>query len=330
MNTEWQQFLQQQPASQAVTTDDSWFCDLTPWSVMSVQEGDASRFLQGQLTCDLDKLEAGTSSLGACCNAKGRMLSNFRILPVDQGYWLVMHQDLIAPHINDLNKYAVFFRSKLQDLGSSLVGIGLHGQQAADWLKKQGAPSIDSGNTSALLGGQLICLDSENHRYQLWLPTEQAKQQWVELSGHLPRATPDIWLLGDIQQGIAWISGDTREQYTPHQFNLQALGAISFRKGCYTGQEIVARMQHLGKSKNRLYRATSTSQPQQYPCPIVDKDNQSVGEIISGAQSGEHHELLILAKNDAVDAKTLLFEDNKVLSVTDLPYAITNREHLVE
>ncbi|WP_426417285.1 YgfZ/GcvT domain-containing protein [Aestuariirhabdus sp. LZHN29] len=330
MSTPWQQFLQQQPAPRSPSGDDSWFCDLSSWSILSVQDGNPKQFLQGQLTCDLNRLEPHTSSLGACCNAKGRMLSNFRILPNASGYWLVMQESIVDTNIAHLNKFAVFFRSKLANAGDSSAGIGLVGPEAQQWLQQQGAAVPANGEWEEFLSGQLICTDEQELRYQLWLPLEAAYKLWGELKSVLPRLPQEQWSLADIRQGIAWVNSTTYELYTPHQFNMQALGGISFRKGCYTGQEIVARMQHLGKAKNRLYRARSSELPEQLPAPIKDDAGRNVGEVISCAKTDSDSELLAVIRNDAAEDKTLLFDENKVLTVAELPYAITNREHLQE
>ncbi|RRJ85163.1 YgfZ/GcvT domain-containing protein [Aestuariirhabdus litorea] len=328
MSTQWQQFLQQQPAPQPLSDGDSWFCDLSDWSILSVSDGNPKQFLQGQITCDLNSFADNSSTLGARCNAKGRMMSNFRLLPNGTGYWLVMHHSIIDANVTDLGKYAVFFRSTLRNEQEQLAGIGLAGPQARQWLEQQGIALPARDQRTELLGGQLVCVDEHSPRYQLWLPLESACQQWAALAGTLPRNPQSRWTLADIRQGIAWVDSDSLEQYTPHQFNLQALGAISFRKGCYTGQEIVARMQHLGKSKSRLYRLQCEALPEQTPCSISDETGAAVGELVSFAPSERGGELLAVVRNDAIENKKLAFGANKVLTVAELPYAITHREHL--
>ncbi len=329
MNEQWQLFLEQHNNPQK-NSSSSWFCELSSWSILNVQEGDAARFLQGQLTCDLDQIGTNKSILGACCNAKGRMLSNFRILGQRQGYWLIMDRSLIDDNIAALNKYAVFFRSKLSNAENTLVGIGINGADGAALLQHLGATLPAINCASDFRNGKLICVDEQNPRFQVWLPVEQATSLWLEFAKNLLQVDPQTWNLVDIRQGIAWINAGNKEMYTPHQYNLQAVGGISFRKGCYTGQEIVSRMQHLGKLKNRMYRVSYKATTNHLPAQIHDSSGKNIGEIISQAldeQSGLSEALAII-RDTAVEANQLQLDSEVSVNVLELPYTITNKEHL--
>ena len=110
--------------------DTAYFCPLSHEGVLAVQGADASKFLQGQLTCNLNYLNDSTSSLGARCTPKGRMLSSFRILSLGDAYLLAMSRDLIEAQLADLQKYAVFSKSKLSDASDAWARLGLSGADA--------------------------------------------------------------------------------------------------------------------------------------------------------------------------------------------------------
>jgi folate-binding protein YgfZ len=232
-------------------TDTAYFCVLSHEGVLAVRGPDASKFLQGQLTCNLNYLNAETSSLGARCTPKGRMQSSFRIVQVSDGYLLAMAGDLLAAQLADLQKYAAFSKSKLGDESHAWVRFGLSG---ADGVLRELGLDLPHETDSVTQGHQLLALRLPDGRAELWVPAEQAAALQARLAGQLAEAPLNDWLLAQVRAGIGQVLGSTRELFIPQMLNLQALGGVSFKKGCYTGQEIVARMQYLGKLKRRLYR----------------------------------------------------------------------------
>ena len=229
----------------------SFYCPISHESLLAVRGVDASKFLQGQLTCNLNYLNEQTSSLGARCTAKGRMLSSFRIVPQGDGYLLAMAAELLEAQMAELQKFAVFSKVKLTDESALWARFGL---SHADPLLNEIGLALPADANSVARHGEAMAIRRADGCAELWISSTQAEEIRTLLAVKLTEAPLNDWLLGQIRAGIGQVFGPTRELFIPQMINLQALGGVSFKKGCYTGQEIVARMQYLGKLKRRLYR----------------------------------------------------------------------------
>ncbi len=303
--------------------DTAFYCTLSHEGILAVRGPDASKFLQGQVTCNLNYLSDSHSSLGARCTPKGRMQSSFRIVSVADGYLLAMASELLEAQLADLKKYAVFSKSKLSDESPDWLRIGLSGGD--DILHSLGLPLAAEAD-SVVHHNELLALRLSDGRAELWVPASQAAAVQTQLDNQLPQAPLNDWLLAQVRAGVGQVMGSTRELFIPQMINLQALGGVSFKKGCYTGQEIVARMQYLGKLKRRLYRL-SLADPQipEPGTPLFSPvHNSSVGEVVLAARSAEAVELLAVLQDDAAqDGRIHLGSaEGSTLSVLDLPYTL--------
>jgi len=298
-------------------TDAGGFCPLTHEGVLAVRGADAEKFLQGQLTCNLAWLEGGNSSLGGRCNIQGRLISTFRILAQDDGFLLAMAAELVQPQREELKKYAQFFRNcRLVDESCQWQRFGLLAAGSA--LHRLGlALPGQSGATFQQADRVLVRLDEI--RSELWLRTDSAAHWQQQLSGCLPQVPPNAWLLAQIRAGIGQVFAPTSARFIPQMLNLPAVGGVSFKKGCYTGQEIVARMQYRGQSKRRLYRLHA--QTANIP-PIGSPLAGGAGEVVLAAQAGHGCELLAVLNESAAAKNRLQLEDGSALAVLDLPYSI--------
>ncbi|RWU22366.1 folate-binding protein YgfZ [Pseudomonas alkylphenolica] len=303
--------------------ESAFFCTLSHEGVLAVRGSDAGKFLQGQLTCNISYLGDSTSSLGARCMVKGRMQSSFRILPEGDGYLLAMARELLEPQLADLKKYAVFSKAKLTDESNAWVRFGVHGGEAA--LQTLGL-EVPAQTDAMTRHAGLIAIAVSPGRIELWVAADQAEQIKAQLAEQLPQADLNDWLLGQIRAGIGQVMAQTRELFIPQMINLQAVGGVSFKKGCYTGQEIVARMQYLGKLKRRQYRAALAGQ--ELPAPGTEifspTHNSSVGEVVLSARNAEGSELLAVLTADAVADNNLHVgsPDGPRLELLSLPYEL--------
>ena len=303
--------------------DSAFFCILSHEGVLAVRGPDASTFLQGQLTCNLNYLTEDTASLGARCTPKGRMLSSFRILSEADGYLLAMARELVAPQLGDLNKYAVFSKSKLSDESDAWVRFGIDGGDKA--LEDLGLDLPREADRVAR-GEGLLAIRFADGRAELWVQASAAASVHSRLAEQLSEAPLSHWLLAQIRAGIGQVLAPTRELFIPQMLNLQALGAVSFKKGCYTGQEIVARMQYLGKLKRRLYRLTLAGD--QIPEPASElfspSHGSSIGEVVMAAADASGIELLAVLQADAVaDGRIHLGSlEGPSLALLELPYTL--------
>lgn len=304
-------------------TDTAFFSVLSHEGVLAVRGPDASKFLQGQLTCNLGYLNANQSSLGARCTPKGRMQSSFRILPENDGYLLAMARELVEPQLADLRKFAVFSKSTLHDESDDWVRFGL---AAGDGLLVSLGLDLPQTADSVTRENGRIAVRLADGRAELWAKADEAETLRTRLASQLPEAPLNRWTLAQIRAGIGQVTGTTRELFIPQMINLQAVGGVSFKKGCYTGQEIVARMQYLGKLKRRLYRlalAEGTAPP---PGTEVFSPTHasSVGEVVLAATSAQGSELLAVLTADAVadDNLHLGSPEGPRLELLSLPYEL--------
>ncbi|MCX2542040.1 folate-binding protein YgfZ [Pseudomonas sp. COW5] len=303
--------------------DSAFFCTLSHEGVLAVRGADAGKFLQGQLTCNINYLSDDRASLGARCTQKGRMQSSFRIVLEGDGVLLAMAGELLEPQLADLKKYAVFSKSKLTDESASWMRFGLeHGDAALSSLGLE----LPADTDSVVRHEGLIAIRVSPNRAELWAPADQADAIKGKLSAQLTEAELNQWLLGQIRAGIGQVMPSTRELFIPQMLNLQAVGGVSFKKGCYTGQEIVARMQYLGKLKRRLYRVQldASELPEPGTQLFAPSHGSSIGEVVLAARAEKNIELLAVLQAEAADAGDLHLgtAEGPALHLLDLPYEL--------
>ncbi|MHA6129193.1 CAF17-like 4Fe-4S cluster assembly/insertion protein YgfZ [Pseudomonas fluorescens group sp. PF-1] len=303
--------------------DSAFFCTLSHEGVLAVRGADAGKFLQGQLTCNLNYLSDTQASLGARCTQKGRMQSSFRILLEGDGVLLAMASELLEPQLADLKKYAVFSKSKLTDESAAWVRFGIdHGDAALGSLGLE----LPAETDRVVRSDGLIAIRVSPDRAELWVSADQAGAIKGKLSALLAEGDLNQWLLGQIRAGIGQVMPGTRELFIPQMLNLQAVGGVSFKKGCYTGQEIVARMQYLGKLKRRLYRLQldASERPEPGTQLFSPSHGSSIGEVVLAAHGEQQIELLAVLQAEAAEAGDLHVGavDGPALHLLDLPYQL--------
>lgn len=306
------------------------FIPLTHEGVLSIRGSDAKKFLQGQVTCNLAYISDDRSSLGARCTPKGRMLSSFRVLLENDGYLLAMDKDVLAPLIEEMQKFAAFSKSKLSDDSALWSRFGLYQGDTA--LTALGI-DLPSEINSTVHHNKMIAVRVSDLLSEIWVSADEGPCLHKRLLNLLPEASLNTWFLGKIRSGIGHVSLPNREQFIPQMLNLTALDAVSFVKGCYTGQEIVARMHYLGRLKRHMYRfQVSGDTVPAVGTPLLSPVHSSaVGEVVCAARSEQGIELLATALDDAVSDARIYLEGNEhdLLEQLELPYSLdTEREIL--
>jgi len=303
--------------------DSAFFCSLSHEGVLAVRGSDAAKFLQGQLTCNLNYLSDTQASLGARCTQKGRMQSSFRILLQGDGVLLAMATELLEPQLADLKKYAVFSKSKLTDESAAWVRFGV---SDADQVLASLGLELPAETDSVVRSDDLIAIRVSPGRAELWVPAAQAETLHGQLAAQLNEGELNQWLLGQIRAGIGQVMPQTRELFIPQMLNLQAIGGVSFKKGCYTGQEIVARMQYLGKLKRRLYRLSLNASELPEPgTPLFSPThNSAIGEVVIAARADQGIELLAVLQAEAAESGDVHVGtlEGPGLQLLDLPYQL--------
>ncbi|MGY2263838.1 MULTISPECIES: CAF17-like 4Fe-4S cluster assembly/insertion protein YgfZ [unclassified Pseudomonas] len=303
--------------------DSAFFCPLSHEGVLAVRGSDAAKFLQGQLTCNLNYLSDTQASLGARCTQKGRMQSSFRILLQGDGVLLAMATELLEPQLADLKKYAVFSKSKLTDESAAWARFGV---SDADQVLAGLGLQLPAETDSVVRSDDLIAIRVSPGRAELWAPAAQAQTLHSQLAAQLHEGELNQWLLGQIRAGIGQVMPQTRELFIPQMLNLQAVGGVSFKKGCYTGQEIVARMQYLGKLKRRLYRLSLNAGELPEPgTPLFSPNhNSAIGEVVLAARADQAIELLAVLQAEAAESGDVHVGtlEGPGLQLLDLPYQL--------
>jgi folate-binding protein YgfZ len=223
----------------------AFIVDLSPVDgLIAVSGQDAVSFLQGQLTVDMHEIKTKKHSLAAFCNLKGRIHALFRLFYDQDTYYLAAPKEIISPAVTQLKKFARFSKVTLTEVSEQWQHFGIFNAEYFD-------------------AAGIICLKLSNNpqRVELWGLISAMQAQWNKLSLTLPIKTVNEWKLLDIEAGIPNIWPETQEKFLPHYLNLPQLGAVSFSKGCYVGQEIIARMQYRGNVKRGLSRALIDNLP---------------------------------------------------------------------
>lgn len=224
---------------------------LTHLGLIRVSGEDARSFLHNQLTSDINHLAADAVQHSAWCSAKGRMVASFVIWREGDDYLLALAADLVEAIAKRLQMYVLRAKVKIA-IESGRLLTGLSGAQMAAALQAAGLCLPDIMKSAASPVGSVVRLDEG--RSIVAAADAQGASLWRLLSGAARPVGVPVWQWLDIRAGLPLVTAATREQFVPQMANFERIGGVSFHKGCYPGQEIVARTQYLGKVKRHLYR----------------------------------------------------------------------------
>ncbi len=297
---EWKQFLVSQgtgkrPDSETARKSGSTLITpLLQQGLLHVSGIDAARFLQGQLTCNVESAKGNNTIPGAACNPQGRMYSSFRLMPAgehaDDGFFLRMRADIIESTLSNLSKYIVFYKAKASDQSNMYAGIGLIGENSTDCIARAfGQAPLDENQLITMDRAMIVRLPGRVPRYECWLPIDNAKQYWLQMTETADTGSVNDWILADIDSGMGEVSQAITEMFIPQMLNYDKIEAISFTKGCYTGQEVVARLQYRGKSKRTMVKLSLTDAPVLKPGQALHLPgkNQNCATIVASAEANE-------------------------------------------
>jgi hypothetical protein len=260
---------------------------------------DAQSFLHNQLTSDVNHLAVGAGQYSAWCSAKGRMLANFIVARSDAGFSLVVAQDLADMLVKRLRMFVLRARATIVDGRSESVLFGAAGAGVGPVLSEIcGSPSVDAMQVGMFDGGWVMRL--HDNRYIGCVGAQLAGSLWPRLAGRMSPVPESVWRWLDVRGGLPWITAATTEEFVPQMVGFDQLGGVSFHKGCYPGQEVVARTQYLGKVKRHLYRAQSaaTVNPGS-PLYVADDPGHPCGIVVeaSAGPSGRSDVLAVLQES---------------------------------
>ena len=290
--------------------------------LLQISGEDSGKFLQGQLTCDLDGFASGSCQLGAACNNKGRVYANFRLLKLGDDFFLSMQPGVLEIAMQTLQKYIPFYKAQMSDASHRFKRFGLAGNQAAELLKNI-VPALPEKNCSTNVDGNIFINISDNlPRYELWLDDSNSADIQARIKT-LPRQEKSAWDILDLEAGILLIQDSESTLYTPEELNLDLAGFISFNKGCYTGQEIVARMHFRGKANKRLFLASFETDAAAENLTLYDNSGKALGTLfnLKCLNDTRHIGLVILKTNTALTESFRLGEEETSSSVMLSPFS---------
>lgn len=246
-----------------ITQNDTLLCDLSRhYRWIAIRGDDAADFLQGQLSCDVPRLAQETSLLTGYCNPQGRLLACPRLLRQSDNYLLRLPDQLAAPILQRLRLFVLRARVTLQALDEAWDHIGLIGPDSPDVLGRH------SANVPATSGGvahddscRIIRVPGTLPRFELLGPQARLQSLRQALAPDVKPVDTAYWTLSEILAGLPEVYPETQNNFIPQMVNLDLIGGIAFEKGCYVGQEIVARTHYLGRLKRRMLRLHSDRAP---------------------------------------------------------------------
>jgi folate-binding protein YgfZ len=256
-------------------------------ATIRVAGADTDTFLQGQFSNDIREVTPARAQLTSWNSAKGRVLAIITALRLDGGDVLLeLPSELLEPTLKRLRMFVMRARVTLVDASAEWQALGVAGDGCAAALQALGLSAPQEAWSCTASGGAIV-LRRPGHRPRFTVhgPVQVLAPLWQSLTERLRPVGNGAWRLLDVMAGIPTIHAATQEHFVAQMLNLDQLGGINFKKGCYTGQEVIARMHYLGNLKRRLYLGYSTGTPPLpgQPIYIAGGDGQAAGEIVESA-----------------------------------------------
>lgn len=284
-------------------------------TVIRLEGPDAVKYLNGQVTCDVTALMPGQSTLGAHCNPKGKVLAVFRLFRQEHDLLLLYKKELTEIQLAELKKYAVFSKVTITDVSEQFNVVGIAGTGTDEWI----------GNSIPQIDTDIAKCQIKQDRWLLL--SDKLHSSWFSL----PEEPNSDWWGLEILDGLPHLNKNTQAEFIPQALNLHALHAISFTKGCYTGQEIVARAKYRGINNRALFILQGiTSQPVSSGNLVerrLGEHWRTSGTILDIWQ--KQNQLLLSIILPADTAPDTLFrignDETSSLSILPLPYVLNEK-----
>ncbi len=302
-------------------------CDAAEWGVLDVAGADAATFLQGQLTNDVARLAPLDGQWTSYNSPKGRMLANGFLWrgPMDDSYHFALSADVAEPVRKRLSMFVLRSKVSLRDATAALVRIGVTGEGAAKATLAAVGAMPAAGRVADHDGTTVIHLP--DGRFLILAPLARATALRARLLDHASTGDAQAWRRAGIRSGVALVTLATQDAFVPQTANWEVIGGVRFDKGCYTGQEIVARTQHLGRLKERLGRFRVDAEAPAAGARLFSPafGDQACGTIVNAAiLPGGGCEILAVAQTAALEVDDLHLDAlaGPRLTSLPLPYAI--------
>lgn len=287
---------------------------LTDLAVTRFTGPDRAKYLQGQVTCDVNALLPGQSSLGGHCDPKGKLWSDFRLLCLEESLLMLTKPSVLARQLPELKKFAVFAKVEIGEFQGEVVGLAGQGTDA--WISAQ----YGLRETGLVDGGMAMRVEADR-----WLLASESP-----LALNLPVGDEALWWGLEIKAGLPHLEAVHQGEYIPQMLNLQALEGISFTKGCYMGQETVARAKYRGANNRALFVLTGSvggpvASGDALEIQLGDNWRRSGLVLNAWQQQGQVWLTAVLPKDTEADARfRLKQEEGSSLTLQPLPYPLAD------
>ena len=312
-------------AERAAATGGTIVADLSQLGVIAFRGDDTATFLQGQLTNDVRALHADTAQWNGYCNPKGRLLGNFLVWRQGEDYCLQLSGDILPGVLKRLSMFILRAKVQARDASDETVRLVVAGKEA-EAAVRTAMGTVPEAALRTLSGeaGQVIRVGAD--KFVLSVAPWRATDVWQALRHSATPVGAPVWDWLRLNAGIPMIVAATQEQFVPQMVNLEAIGGVSFQKGCYPGQEIVARSQYLGKLKRRMFLAHVEAEA----APgdnlySADIEGQATGTVVNAAPApAGGFDVLAVAQVESANTQTLHLKtaDGAALALKPLPYAL--------
>jgi len=309
----------------------AFFVELPQAGLIQFSGADAGVFLANLLTCDVAGLAQDHSTYGAYCTAKGRVLASFLLWRSEQGYFMQLPSSLREVIRKQLSRYVLRSKVTVADATAEWTLLGVTGADAAALIQSifgHVPPRIHE----AVQAPDATVIRLTGDRFELVVANDTTPRVVDALSTHAEKVGGEYWEWLEIHLGIPTITATTQEIFVPQMVNLDLLGGVSFEKGCYPGQEIVARMHYRGTLKQRMYLANLSGTDRPQPSDKLysaDFGDQACGTIVNAAKSPEGGFDLLASMQIASAGKGDVrwkTPAGPTLSFLPLPYVVPTQE----
>ncbi len=289
----------------------SQYTILAQESLLHIVGPDSLTFLQGQTTCDTRSVDSGHAIPGAYCTPKGRVVCDFLLCQIgEQHFALRMRKDILETSAATFGKYIIFSRAELDSSNQDWQLYGCWGSDAKAILQTTlGIAAADNEpdqryNCASGDGYVLVQVDECGEQFECYINIGSHPALARQLTSSMSAGDTDNWLALQIEQGVARIEAATVEEFIPQMLNYDMTGHISFNKGCYTGQEVVARLHYRGKPKRRLYLAklAGTEPPPAGTLLYSVNDSQNTGSVANSATINGQIIALVVATVEGINS----------------------------
>lgn len=319
------QWMQTQGA-QACVMDADLRCAVTGRGMLRITGSDAADFLHSQFSSDIRGLGTGCLRLTSYSDARGRLLAVMPVFADADGYLLELPADRLEAVAAQLRRFVLRARVTIEDVSTAWSAFGLAGPTVAAHLEQRlgGTPPAPATWAAVGDGARLANVGTGVPRWLVFGPGERLRDLWARFD-ELPAAPAQCWDLLEISAGVPSIQAPTAGRFVAQMVNLDCLDALDFRKGCYPGQEVIARTQHLGRIKRRMFplRATSAERVPAPGEPVLEgAAGEPVGEIVRAAPHPEGGTLCLAVLRLAAADATLVLDDGTPAVRLDPPYPL--------